>query len=161
VESLPKARRDKPKILIVDADPLPRLQLAAALRREGCVVVEATTFDEGKRLWTSERPGVLIADVRLGQFNGLQLLLRAKAERENVKAIITSAVADSVLEAETRRFGGIFRIKPVTSADVIAILRSWPESLRAPFDRRIAERRQLIIPSFAPDRRSTERRRPI
>jgi DNA-binding response OmpR family regulator len=161
VESLPKGARDKPKILLVDADPLPRLQLAAALRREGCVVAEATTFDEAKRLWSSERPAVLIADVRLGQFNGLQLLLRAKAEREDVKAIITSAVADGVLEAETRRFGGVFRIKPVASAEVIEVLRSWTEAPRAPFDRRMADRRQLIIPRFAPDRRSTERRRPI
>jgi two-component system response regulator RegA len=160
VESWPKAART-PKILIVDTDPLPRLQLAAALRREGCDVVEATTFEEGKRLWTSERPAMLIADIRLGQFNGLQLLLRATAEREDVKAIITSAVADRVLEAETRRFGGVFRIKPVAASDVVAFLRSATAVLPTSFDRRVAERRQLTIPSFAPDRRSTERRRLI
>src|SRR5262245_17075482 len=80
------------KILIVNSDPRNIHELAGALRSRGCTLFEATSYESGKRLWMTERPDVLIADVRLEQFNGLQLLLRAKAERPEIAAFITSSV---------------------------------------------------------------------
>jgi DNA-binding response OmpR family regulator len=149
------------RILIVDTDPIARFVLATALREEGCDVTEATSFEEGKRLWASERPAMLIADVRLGEFNGLQLLLRAKADREDIKAVITSSVPDRVLEVDTHRFGGTFLVKPVRPPEIIKMLRLAADGNHNPIDRRVSERRQLITPSFAPDRRTVDRRRSI
>lgn len=101
---------------------------------------------------------MLIADVRLGQFNGLQLLLRVRADRPDLTAVITCAFEDKVLEAETQRFGGIFLVKPVSAEDVlVTLLRSRPEpppvtSVRTfptvQVDRRHGERRQISTPDF-------------
>ena len=102
------------KVLVVDSDPKNVQALGAALRERGCEPLDATSFEAAKRLWIAEKPPVLIADVRLGQFNGLQLLLRAKADRPDVTALITCAIADKVLEAETKRFGGMFLVKRLT-----------------------------------------------
>ena len=169
------------KVLIVDPNPRDTQDLASAFRQEGFVALEASTFAEGKRRWIEELPEALIAEVRLGEFNGLQLLLRAKLERSDVAVIMTCALNDRVLEAETRRFGGIFMQKPLDPPHVVHLVRSlrerqafkWPGSpadrrtadrrtadRRASpgSERRIGERRQLLQPIDLPDRRIGERR---
>jgi DNA-binding NtrC family response regulator len=160
------------KVLIVDVDPQCVRALAVAIRRLGGEPLEATSFEGARRLWIAERPPMLIADVRLGQFNGLQLLLRAKADRPDLVAVITCAIEDKVLEAETRRFGGTFFVKPVTPEEICAtLLRLLPNAfflaghphsatVEPIPDRRIGERRQLINPQHLPQRRSAERRKP-
>ena len=160
------------KVLVVDADSESVRALGAAFRGRGCEPLEATSFEEAKRLWIAEHPPMLIADVRLGQFNGLQLLLRAKADRPDVVAVITCAIDDKVLEAETRRFGGTFVVKPVTADEICAtLLRSLsnsfflagdpPSATVEPIpDRRIGERRQPINPEHVPQRRNADRRKP-
>jgi DNA-binding response OmpR family regulator len=157
-----------PTVLVVDSDFRSVRALAQALRLEGIDVIEATSFQDGKTL-LSHKPDVLIADIRLGQYNGLQLLMRARNDRPEIQAIITSPFPDSVLEAETRRFGGTFVTKPVDPRYVIEAVRNTlavQTAQAAPFvavptvDRRQADRRNLAIPNFAPDRRMRERRSP-
>jgi len=99
--------------LVVDTDPIYVRGVASLLRDHGYSVLEATSFQEGRRLWDAEHPQILVADIRLGSFNGLQLLIRARADRSDLSAVITSPVADKVLAEEARRFGGSFFVKPV------------------------------------------------
>ena len=151
------------KVLIVDPDLRCARDLVAALRAEGYVTLDASSYPEGKALWNKELPDALIAEVRLGQFNGLQLLLRARQDRSDVAGIITSAQPDVVLEAETRRFGGIFIHKPLDVPHVVHLIRSHAERQALirhvnPADRRISERRKIAIPGFIPERRETDRR---
>jgi two-component system, NarL family, invasion response regulator UvrY len=108
--------------LVVDTDPIYVRGVASLLRDHGYTVLEATTFQEGRRLWDAEHPQVLVADIRLGSFNGLQLLIRARAERSDVSAVITSPVADKVLADEARRFGGTFFVKPVEPKRMLAAI---------------------------------------
>ena len=166
MESSANATYRATRVLIVDTDPRAVHELGAALRGEGWDAIEATSYEEAKRLWMSERPPMLIADIRLGQFNGLQLLLRARADRPDVNCVITSAIPDKVLEADTRRFGGTFVVKPLARDQVISLLQSLRSAAvegrtASDAERRLAERRQLIIPGFAHDRRLSDRRRPL
>jgi DNA-binding response OmpR family regulator len=152
------------KVLIVDVDLRNVQEIGAALRRGGYDPLEATSFEAAKRLWMADQPPILIADVRLGEFNGLQLLLRAKADRPDVRAVITCAFPDTVLEAETRRFGGTFMVKPLVTDELLAVLSSWtspdqPSASTVEERRLVADRRQVISPGFAPDRRVAERRK--
>src|SRR5262245_14857824 len=98
------------KVLIVESSLKELRELASAFRRLGFEPMEATTLEVGKRLWVAHQPPVLIADIRLGQFNGLQLLMHARAERPDVRAVITCAFPDRVLEAEAHRFGEVFMV---------------------------------------------------
>jgi DNA-binding response OmpR family regulator len=152
--------------LVVDSDFGSVHSLAQALRKEGLDVFEATSFQEGKFLWSTQTPDVLIVDIRLGQFNGLQLLMRARSDRPDIQAIITSPFADPVLEAETRRFGGMFLIKPVDPSEVVEVVRAIDSSGPVPtpvtppylLERRRTDRRVASVSNFYPDRRVTDRR---
>ena len=154
--------------LVVDSDFGNVHTLAQALRQEGFDVFEATSFQEGKFLWSTQAPDILIVDIRLGQFNGLQLLMRARSDRPDIQAIITSPFADPVLEAETRRFGGMFLIKPIDPRHVIDAVRAIdaPAGVPAPvtppylLERRRRDRRVRATANFYPDRRVTDRREP-
>ena len=151
------------RVLIVDPDRRSADDLASALRHAGFQTLEASTFPEGKGIWNAELPEVLVADIRLGQYNGLQLLVRARLERPDVAGIITCALPDVVLEAETRRFGGIFIVKPLNVAQVVHLIRSHIErqaliKLGHPADRRLWDRRKIPIEGFVPERRQSDRR---
>lgn len=110
------------RVLLVDTELRVLHDIAEALRGEGYDVLPATSFQEGKRLWMNHHPGVLIVDVRLGEFNGLQLLMRARADRPDLHAIITCPFEDRVLEAEARRFGGDFLVKPIDPVQILAAI---------------------------------------
>lgn len=151
------------KVLIVDPDPRNAQDLASALDAAGFVALQASTFLQGRRLWIEEKPDALVAEIRLGEFNGLQLLVRAKLERPEAAGVITTAVPDVVLEAETRRFGGIFMLKPLDVPRVVHLLRAHTERqtvIKAgnAADRRTWERRRIAIEGFIPERRETDRR---
>ena len=109
-------------ILVVDTDPFQVRALAVQLRERGYRVLEAMSFREAQRTWDARKPQVLVADVRLEAYNGLHLLIRARAVRPDIKAIITSPVSDRVLAAETRRFGGTFLLKPLDVGDIVAAI---------------------------------------
>lgn len=109
-------------ILVVDTNPSLVRALALQLREYGYRVLEATSFREAQRLWDAEEPQVLVADVRLEAYNGLHLLIRARAVRPDITAIITSPAADRVLADETRRLGGTYLVKPVDAGDIVAAI---------------------------------------
>lgn len=120
-------------ILVVDSNPTQVRALAGPLRECGYQVLEATSFPEAQRIWDAEHPQVLVADVRLEAYNGLHLLIRARAVRPEVTAIITSPVPDRVLADETRRLGGTFLMKPVDVGDIVATIEHHvPVVARAP-----------------------------
>ena len=68
----------RPTTLVVDSNPEELAATKEVLRRAGYQVKDATTFQEARQLLAGELPDVLIADVRLGAFNGLYLLLLSR-----------------------------------------------------------------------------------
>lgn len=144
--------------LVVDLDSKSLFELCRALRELGYRTFGATSFTEAKRFLVAEHPSILIADVRLGEFNGIQLLLLAKELRPGIAVVITNAFPDSILAAETRRMGGAFMVKPVDPHELLD--RIAPRSRhRNMMERRQSDRRVLQIPNFFPERRVTERRK--
>ena len=107
------------------------------LRRAGYQVTGAPTFEEGRRLLAARPTDLLIADIRLGAFNGLHLLIT----HPELPAIVTHGLPDAALEAEAKRHGATFLLKPATPSvllqvvsDVLAVgvprrsitVRHWP-----------------------------------
>lgn len=104
-------------VLLVDDDPEVVHTLRELLESAGYRVLAATSFEDGKRLLAdSPPPAVLITDVRLGMFNGLQL---AVLRPPTTGVIVISGFLDHTLEAETRRLGGVYILKPVSSKVLI------------------------------------------
>jgi DNA-binding response OmpR family regulator len=107
-------------ILIVDDHRVTRLGLAEMLETAGYAVVTAGTFPEARRILRESPPDLLIADVRLGSFNGLQLVISGP---NRIPAIVITGYADSVLEAEARRGGAEYLVKPFDAEQLLGLIR--------------------------------------
>jgi DNA-binding NtrC family response regulator len=77
--------------------------LIDGLLAAGYLASGASTFADGKLLVQSESPDLVIADERLGPFNGLHLILMGRVQHPNMKAIVTSHAHDASLEKDARQ----------------------------------------------------------
>jgi len=111
-------------LLLVDDD----LSLLGALSRfladSGFEVVPCSTFEDAKREIGSLRPEILVTDVRLCAFNGLQLALLARDVRPDVRVVVFSGYDDPVLKEEARRIGATYLVKPVSGHTLVQELRA-------------------------------------
>jgi CheY-like chemotaxis protein len=116
------------RVLIVEDDDAARAGLIRLVTGRGHEVFSAATFEDGKRLLRAHHPDVLITDVRLGAFNGLQLLL---SDPHHVHAIVLTAYSDHVLENEARKLGARFMLKPIVPEQLLDLVDELAE---APLD---------------------------
>ena len=106
-------------ILLVEDDDSTRIGLSTLLERAGYDVVATESVQEGRSVLEDTAPDLLITDVRLGAFNGLQLI--AMSPRP-IPAIVTTGFPDPVLEAEARQFGAKFLLKPIEPAGLLTLV---------------------------------------
>jgi len=96
---------------------------AVALSRAGYRVVIARTFESGKAQLT-RLPDVLVTELKLGEFNGLQLALRSRAS--GIPAVV---VADSSFEHEIEQLGAIWISPEVAASEELeAVLQQLLQS---------------------------------
>jgi DNA-binding response OmpR family regulator len=107
------------KILIVDDNDAARTGLALLFERAGYEVLAVGTYTDGRAALTRMHPDLLIADVRLGEYNGLQLLTTLTRP---TAAIIITGHPDPVIEADAHRMGADFLVKPVPPATLIGLV---------------------------------------
>lgn len=107
------------KVLIVDDDKTTREGLAELLEGSGYEASAVGTFEEATRILRTTPPDLLIADVRLGPFNGLQLVISSP---KPVPAIIITGFADPVLESDARRRGADYVLKPVSPSKLLELV---------------------------------------
>jgi DNA-binding response OmpR family regulator len=115
------------RILIVEDHEATRRGLRALLTNAGYVVLSAGTFAEGRRLLAEQAPDLLIADLRLGEFNGLQLVATAPLA---VPSIIVTGFPDPVLEAQALKLGAHFITKPIAADALVALIEETIVSAR-------------------------------
>jgi DNA-binding response OmpR family regulator len=116
------------KILLVEDDDATRTGYGEFLRLAGHDVIAASSYQEGRHAAVTESPDLLITDLRLEGFNGLQLLLLSP---QPVPTIIVTGFHDQVLEAEARRAGAEYIVKPISPATLIALVESKLRSASA------------------------------
>ena len=108
------------RVLIVEDDTATRSGLEKLLQNAGYATVTASSLQDGLQAMTETAPDLLIADVRLGEYNGIQLIATSGL---SIPSIVITAFADPVLEAEARRFGADYLLKPVSPAQLMALIR--------------------------------------
>jgi DNA-binding NtrC family response regulator len=115
----------KRTILIVDDDLSLLDALERALKQAGRLkVVALASFADARRALHTEKFDVLITDVRLGAFNGLQLAVLAADQNPDIQLIVFSGFDDPVLRTEAERLGAVYLVKPVTSRQLLDLIRS-------------------------------------
>jgi len=94
--------------------------LAQLLAIEGYCVLTADSFESGRSALHNSLPDILIVDVRLGVFNGLQLVA---ATNRTIPAIVMTGHDDVTLKRAAYEFGAEYLVKPVPSALLLETVR--------------------------------------
>jgi DNA-binding NtrC family response regulator len=112
------AHKLRVSVLIVDDDDTTLQAMACLLTAAGYETQTASNLRDALRtLRQTPPPDLLLADVRLGEFNGLQLLAG-----NPIPSIIITGYPDPVLEADARRMGADFLIKPIVPPDFLELV---------------------------------------
>jgi len=111
-------------VILVNADPRALRHLEALLTEDGYLVAAIDSFLEARDLLDSLTPDLLIADIRLERFNGLQLAIRSHFDHPDLPVIVTHVQEDAVAEAEAKRYGVSFVAAPVHNANFLPCVRS-------------------------------------
>ncbi len=76
------------KILIVDDDEIHLLLTTLELKDERCEVITASDGQEGINLFESERPDLVIVDVKMPGMDGITLLQKMKERNQEIPVAI-------------------------------------------------------------------------
>jgi DNA-binding response OmpR family regulator len=107
-------------ILIVDDDPATLSGLVALVEGAGHSALGASDYAEGRRLLAQIPVDLVVVDVRLGAYNGLQLVVLAQSLPSPPAAIVTSGFEDPVLEEEARHLNAPFLLKPIDPPQLLS-----------------------------------------
>lgn len=108
------------RVLIVDDDEVYLDGMKELLEEAGYEVFLASTFEEGRLKLRDRAPDLLIIDVRLGAFNGLQLISTGQVR---IPAIVVTGFDDNVLRADAGGFGASYVVKPIKPAALLALIQ--------------------------------------
>jgi len=124
------------KILVLDDDDAALEGIVEMLREMGYLVTGATTYDAAKGLLAAESYDLLITDIRLRGFNGLNLVRQAYRDRPDMGLIIISGYEETMMEVEAGRYGAQFVRKPIKPVEFLKTVarclgdvrrqRRWP-----------------------------------
>jgi DNA-binding response OmpR family regulator len=117
-EKRPEPSQREPSILLVEDDEEMRRMLARVLRRDGYAVVEARNGSEAleelgtvildRRRRRTGGPALLITDVRLPGFSGLEILEGLRLAALPLPAILITAFGDAETHASAYRLGATY-----------------------------------------------------
>lgn len=110
-------------VVLVDDDASLLSLMEGWMTRAGHQVTSFDRFDTAKNYLASTTPDALITDVRLGAFNGLQLVVLAKVDHPELIAIVLTGYDDQVLHEEAIAAGAHYLVKPVGAEPLLACLK--------------------------------------
>jgi DNA-binding NtrC family response regulator len=144
--SIPFGERRAPApYALVIAPALPDLlAVLSTLPAMGFDVTVAEKFQDAKESLASSRPALFVTGIKLGNYNGLHLVLRGTTAWPGLPCIVVAETADPVLRDEAERLGATFVVMPAPHNELAAavsrtVLRpaGLPFSpIRPPYERR-------------------------
>jgi DNA-binding NtrC family response regulator len=110
--------------VVVDDDASVLRLLRDLLTNAGFEVEPYNDFQAAKERLRLGGVDVLVTDVRLGAFNGLQLVVRAKTTSPNVLAVVLTGYDDQVLHQDAVGVGAHFLLKPIRVDQLLQVLET-------------------------------------
>jgi DNA-binding NtrC family response regulator len=113
------------RILIVDDDDTTRRGLVALMTGAGFIALPAATLQEATAVLERDAPDLIVTDIRLQGYNGLQIL--AMGSRP-IPAIVVTGYPDRSIEADARKMGAEYLLKPISPASLLALVQQKLEA---------------------------------
>jgi DNA-binding NtrC family response regulator len=113
--------KGKGRLLMVEDEPLLRVAVSDALRREGWVVDIAEDGVRGLELFEENRPDLALVDMVMPRMDGMELLRRIKASDPDCIVVMITAHGSVERAVEAMRYGASdFITKPFRTGQLIA-----------------------------------------
>ena len=106
------------KILILEDDPEVARVLQAALSEDGNSVTVCGTYEQAREHLRHEQPDAVVTDVRVGEYNGLQLALLFRRASPDGRVVVVTGYDDAVIRRDVGDLHGEFLLKPVNIAEL-------------------------------------------
>ena len=113
-------------VLVVEDDPITRLSVIRALRREGYYVLEATNGEDALHVMQEYHAPVhiLVTDVVMPEMNGAELVTMLRQWYPLLKAVIMSGYGADYLKLRIGQMdGSVFLPKPFTMEELCTQVR--------------------------------------
>jgi DNA-binding NtrC family response regulator len=136
--------------LLVDLDPIFLSELAPIVTASGLRVIALSDFAAARHELYSHRPHVLVANVRLGAFNGIHLAYLAKINNPHTRVMIYGQ-DDRILAGDVQSAGAFYERREFVRYSLAAFLRAALPA-RDRRDVRVGDRRHM----FRGGRRTTD-----
>src|SRR5438874_2021803 len=115
------AIRERRKALLADDDAKVRITAAEVLRAEGFDVVTAQNGEDAMEVFAASAPDVVIVDLKMPRFGGLEVLRRVKAKSPEVPVVLITGYGEVKTAVEAMRSGAYdFLAKPFLLEDFVA-----------------------------------------
>jgi DNA-binding response OmpR family regulator len=118
------------RILALDDDEQALAGLAELLQDAGYDVTTALTYDAARALLDTHTYDLLITDVRLRGFNGLNLVKKSRSDHPDMAVIIVSGYEEPLMELEASRYQAIFVSKPIRPTEFLTTVASSLAGIR-------------------------------
>ena len=86
-------------------------------------VTGVSSYEEGRQE-LANLPDLLITDVRLGAYHGLQLLMRGRMMNPRLQAIVVTGYADQIVRREAVHLQAEHLEKPVDADRLLQVVRN-------------------------------------
>ncbi len=110
------------RIVITDDDGGILELMTEWLTRAGHDVVAFNDFEAARTYLMTHKPDVLITDVRLGAYNGVQLAMLANRDVPGTVAIVLTGFDDPVIRREATMAGAHYFVKPVKLEKLVDLI---------------------------------------
>jgi len=101
------------KIVLVDDDQAVLDPFAKVLKAWGYETLAFNRFEDARAFLSENAADILIVDVRLGKYNGLQLAHLARHHHPGMVVVAVSGFDDPVLRAAAADAGAAYFVKPI------------------------------------------------
>ena len=101
------------RILILEDEESSASLYAGVLRQAGFEVVVCESFPDARACLKGGVPDGLLTDVRVGEYNGLQLVYLFRELSPHGTVVVATGHDDRTIRNEAERLGATFIVKPV------------------------------------------------
>lgn len=109
-----------PKLLLIDDDAAVRHSFSVYLEDSGYSIIEAPNGSAGVALFESERPDLVLCDLRMPDVDGLDVIRQVTAKDSNTPIIVISGFGEVGDAVQALRLGASdYLMKPIKNLEVL------------------------------------------